>query len=126
VSFIPAQYNTTVYQVAQDTPDANIAWAVAFTLTDTNGDPLDLTGYAAEFVVGPPVNLTLSTPSAQLVIEGLSGEVSVSLTVLQVNAVFPGARPGYFLQLTDSLGNTGVAVNGVMYWSASNPGGLGY
>lgn len=116
MSYIPAVYDTSVVQVSPDSSPTAIAWSITYTFTQ-GGTALNWTGYTAEFIIGPPVNLTLTSAGGAVVLGGSAGTVSVSLTVAQVNGQSPVAQAPYYLQLTDSSGNPSVPVKGTLFWS---------
>ena len=118
MSYIPAVYDSTITQVSPDALSTATAWSVTFTFTQS-GSPIPWTGYTGEFVISAPVNLTLTSVSGAVVLGASDGTVSVALTVAQVNAQSPVAKPTYYLQLTDSFGNPSIPVKGTLYWSAA-------
>jgi hypothetical protein len=107
VSYIAANYNTTVYQ--------GETWSITFTFYTDAAEtvPLNLSGYSASLVIGPPVNITL-TPT----LGGAAGTLSATLTAAQTSAQSAIAQPHYYVQLTDGSGDVSIPVRGTLVWSA--------
>lgn len=82
---------------------AGSLWRQTFTLTDSDGTPIDLTGLAWEFVIRPTATDTTTpalvavttTPSSQGQIDvvPLTGSVTVTLTSAATTPLGKGARP---------------------------------
>jgi hypothetical protein len=118
VSYIAANYNTTVYQ------DSVNPWTLTFTFytDDAQQEPLNLTGYSCLMVIGPPVNITLS--SAGTYSDGLSlgdstGVLTATLSTAQTCVQSSLAEPHYYVSLTPEAGpGGGIPVHGTLFWSA--------
>lgn len=100
------------FEVEQGTDYSQI-----FIKKDSEGNPIDLTGYAAHFQVrarpGAPVLLDRSTANDGIVIDGAEGAVYVVFTnELLVDA--PWRRGKYQLELTSPLGKKSRLAAGVM------------
>jgi hypothetical protein len=82
---------------------AGSQWRQTFTLTDANGDPIDLTGLAWEFVIRPEVTnttspalvqvTTTSSSQGQIDVTPLTGTVTVTLTPAATTLLGRGTRP---------------------------------
>ena len=76
-------YNFTIDQGAQ--------YNTTIVYEDSNGNPIDLTGYTAsmqlrEQAVSPnPAALTLTSPSGGIVITPLTGTLAITMTTAQTN-----------------------------------------
>ena len=113
MSYIAANYNTTVYQ------DPDNAWVASFAL-QLNGAPMNLTGASIKMVIGPPVNITLSsagTYSDGLSLGDSSGVVTATLTSAQTCAQSPVAEPHYYFSVTPEGIPGGILFRGTLVWS---------
>lgn len=82
---------------------AGSQWQQTFTLTDSTGTPLDLTGLAWEFVIRPSVTdatapalvqvTTTASAQGQIAVTPLTGTVTVMLTPAATGPLGKGARP---------------------------------
>jgi len=83
-------YNATI--------DQGATWSVTVTYTDSNGAPINLTGYTAAMQVrqnydSTTADLTLTSPSGGIVITPLTGVVVITMTAAQTEAL----DEGYFV-----------------------------
>ncbi len=112
----PGRYDFTII--------ASQTWNTPFYLTtDTAGaSALNLTGYTGVLQIGPPANITLTTPSGGLFITpGASGIVTPLLTPAQTGAVPATPRVQWSLYLTDTNGNGGYPLLGAINWTTALP-----
>jgi hypothetical protein len=106
--------------------------AVVFALTNPDGTPYDLTGWSASLVVHTQPSdcgcdsisrtkvielLSTSASSPRLVIDGLAGEITISVTSAQTNEWTLGEHT-YRLWVTDPAGAKQVAFEGFFTVSA--------
>jgi hypothetical protein len=80
-------YNATI--------DQGATWSVTVTYTDSNGAPINLTGYTAAMQVRQQYNstdaeLTLTSPSGGIVITPLTGIIVITMTATQTAALEEG------------------------------------
>ena len=89
-------YNTTI--------DQGSIWNVTLVYQDSDGDPVNLTGYTAAMQLRQNYNselpdLTLTTSNGGLTITGATGTIAVSATATQTSLLTPGFYV-YDLELT--------------------------
>jgi hypothetical protein len=82
---------------------AGSLWRQTFTLTDSNGAAIDLTGLAWEFVIRPNVTdatvpalvsvTTTATAQGQIDVTPLTGTVTVTLSPVATTTLGAGSRP---------------------------------
>jgi hypothetical protein len=80
-------YNATI--------DQGATWSVTVTYTDSNGTPINLTGYTAAMQVrqqysSADADLTLTSPSGGIVITPLTGVIVITMTATQTAALEEG------------------------------------
>lgn len=91
---------TAVYNPKRFTQGAY--WSMTLLLKDDNGNPIDLTGYAAKMQfrksTGAPVVLELSSPTSGITITPAQGRIDIAATAAQT-ALFV-SKLQYDLKLT--------------------------
>ena len=80
-------YNATI--------DQGATWSVTVTYTDSNGVPINLTGYTAAMQVrqqysSTDADLTLTSPSGGIVITGATGVIVITMTATQTLSLAEG------------------------------------
>ena len=110
--FNPGRYNLSVYKGTTFT--LSPVWKV-------NNVAVDITGYTADLQVRDVSNnliTEMSTSNGRAVISGALGQVTVTLTATQTNALTAGNYT-YALNLTDTASNVYQILNGAFVVNAS-------
>lgn len=108
------QYNVTIDQGAN--------WFINFIYKDTNGNPVNLTGYTAalqirEYYAATTTLLSLtSSPAAGITITAGTGTIAISATAVQTGAITAGNYV-YDCEITDGTGVVTRIVQGEAYIS---------
>jgi uncharacterized protein YndB with AHSA1/START domain len=89
--------------------DQNATFSFVVEYKDDNGNAIDLTGASAKMQVrdvkgGTKLAVTLTSPSGGIVINGLLGKVTVTLTPTQTNKLFY-PKSVYDIMVVDSNAN---------------------
>ena len=103
--------------------DQNTTFTFVIEYTDSNNNPIDLTGASAKMQVrdtkgGSKLAFTLTSPSGGIQIDGPEGTIDVTVTPTQTNKLFY-PKSSYDVILTDSNGNKTKLVEGFLTLSRS-------
>ena len=86
--------------------DQGATWELTFTYKNSEGSPINLTGYSAALQLrtsydAPSASLSLSSPSGGIVLGGALGTIAVTATATQTGALVAGEYV-YDLEITTS------------------------
>jgi uncharacterized protein YndB with AHSA1/START domain len=98
--------------------DQNATFSFVLEYKDDNGNAIDLNGASAKMQIrdikgGAKLAVTLTSPSGGIVIDGLNGKLTITLTPTQTNKLFY-PKSVYDIMLVDSNANKIKLLEGFM------------
>jgi hypothetical protein len=103
--------------------DQNATFSFVLEYKDNNGNAIDLTGASAKMQIrdtkgGTKLAVTLTSPSGGIVVEPLTGKLTIKMTPTQTNKLFY-PKSSYDIMLIDSNANKIKLLEGFMTLSRS-------
>lgn len=97
--------------------DQGSTWSLQLTWLDSDGAPIDLTGYSARMQIRPTlesstVTASLTSPSNGITLGGTAGTVTLAMTATQTAAITAGTYV-YDVELVSGLTVTRIVEGGL-------------